>query len=139
MQPSEKPLNLPATFVPSQRATVLRSRLLAVSSVWRDHLNTQPNILKRLSRGSLSYARSPINLSGAAGTNKVSNVISTNVTSCGEALPTDTARERPARSATAMIFEPLPRLVFPTPAPLFRDDKRAIDETLAQVEFSSLP
>lgn len=41
------------------------------------------------------------------------------VTSCGEADATCMATGRPWRSATAMIFVPLPRLVFPTQSPLF--------------------
>jgi hypothetical protein len=71
------------------------------------------------SKGSLSYALSPINLSGFASTNRFSSVSSTSRTSCGEALPTDMATGKPAPSATAMSFVPLPRLVFPTPGPPF--------------------
>jgi hypothetical protein len=45
-------------------------------------------------------------------------------------------RGRPARSATADILEPLPRLVFPTPGPLLGDHRGAIDEAFAQIELS---
>jgi hypothetical protein len=36
----------------------------------------------------------------------------------------------------AMSFVPLPRLVFPTLAPLFRHHERAIDKALGQIDVS---
>ena len=51
--------------------------------------------------------------------NRAANVAVTRVTSCGEALEVWMARGRPARSATAMSFVPLPRLVLPTARPPF--------------------
>jgi hypothetical protein len=44
------------------------------------------------------------------------------------------ARGRPEPSAIAMSFVPLPRLVFSTPAPLFRGYESTVDEALAQVQ-----
>ena len=44
------------------------------------------------------------------------------------------ATGRPARSAIAMIFVPLPRLVFPTWSPFFGAGKGAVDEGLAEVQ-----
>jgi hypothetical protein len=42
------------------------------------------------------------------------------------------------RSATAMSFVPLPRLVVPTPSPLVGDDKSAVDEPCAQIALATL-
>src|SRR5215204_3322078 len=49
----------------------------------------------------------------------LARVASTRETSCGEALSVWRARGTEEPSANAMIFVPLPRLVFPTRAPLF--------------------
>jgi hypothetical protein len=51
----------------------------------------------------------------------------TRVTSCGEADAAWTETARPEPSATAMSFVPLPRLVFPTPSPLYCYHKCSIN------------
>jgi hypothetical protein len=40
-QPSEEPLDLPATLVAPERATVSRLGLLSVAAVWGDHFHAQ--------------------------------------------------------------------------------------------------
>jgi hypothetical protein len=49
------------------------------------------------------------------------------------------ATGRPWRSATAMIFVPLPRLVFRALEPLFRSGKAAVDEGFPEVELTLNP
>jgi hypothetical protein len=46
-------------------------------------------------------------------------LVSTSVTSCGEALGSRAAIGRPAPSAIAMTLVPFPRVVFPTAKPPF--------------------
>src|SRR5919107_5991937 len=79
-----------------------------------------PSSLRSSSRGSESYALSPIRRSGWRSLRKaLARVGPTRVTSCGEALSVWRARGTEELSENAMIFVPLPRLVFPTHAPLF--------------------
>ncbi len=56
------------------------------------------------------------------------------VTSCGAALSIQTDTGSPLRSATAMIFVPLPRFVFPTLHPFFGRSETRVDECLAHIE-----
>lgn len=72
-------------------------------------------------------------------TNLASRVNSTSLTSCGEALAAHMETGRPAGSAIAMAFVPLPRLIFPTQSPLFSHYERAIDKALREVEAPSRP
>src|SRR5215210_3662517 len=79
-----------------------------------------PSSLRSSSRGSESYALSPIRRSGWRCLRKaLARVGSTRVTSCGLALSVWRARGTEEPSENAMSFVPLLRLVFPTRAPLF--------------------
>jgi hypothetical protein len=60
-----------------------------------------------------------------------------NFTSCGVALSTNIATGKPCRSATAMIFVPLPRFVFPTFEPLFSWGEAPVDESFFHVEYTA--
>ena len=77
-----------------------------------------------LSKGSLSYARSPRRFFGNWGAKLLSSVASTSLVSCGEALATCTATGTPFPSVTAMILVPLPRFVLPTAEPPFWPPRR---------------
>ena len=61
----------------------------------------------------------PIKFCGASGITICSKVDIASLTSWGVALSAQTETGSPLRSATAMIFVPLPRFVFPTLHPLF--------------------
>ena len=117
LQPRKKSFNFPSTPIAPQFSAILSRRLFTIRAMRRNHFNSF--FSKSLIDGSLSYALSPISKSGTSSINLFSSVCSTSLTSCGLALVTHTAIGRPAPSATAMSFEPLPRLVFPTPGPLF--------------------
>jgi hypothetical protein len=83
-------------------------------------ISSIPMAARTLSRGSLSYALSPISRSGCSGVKVAARVWGPTVTACGVAAAVWTATERPVRSATAMSFVPLPHLVAPHAwAPLF--------------------
>jgi len=77
-----------------------------------------------LSKGSLSYAKSPSRFFGSLGAKQLSSVASTSWVSCGEALATCTATGTPFPSVTAMILVPLPRFVLPTAEPPFSPRRR---------------
>jgi hypothetical protein len=61
---------------------------------------------------------------------RAGSVYCTRVTSSGEALSIYLASGRLELAAIAMIFVPLPRLVFPTLRPLFRHREGAAYEAL---------
>src|SRR5215210_9562576 len=71
------------------------------------------------SSGSESYALSPIRRFGFSFRKALARVGPTRVSSCGLALSVWRARGTEEPSENAMSFVPLPRLVFPTRAPLF--------------------
>lgn len=77
-----------------------------------------------LSKGSLSYAKSPSMFFGSRGAKQLSSVASTSLVSCGEALATCTATGTPFPSVTATILVPLPRFVLPTAEPPFSPRRR---------------
>jgi len=91
------------------------------------------------SSGSLSYALSPIRRSGfSSATKHLEIVVSARVTSCGEADATYTETGIPALYDIAMIFVPLPRLVFPISFPLFSHYESTVYVTFRQVNPSTI-
>ena len=56
----------------------------------------------------------------------------------GRPTPTLMAIGRPVLFATAMSFEPLPRLSFPNATALFSTGKRTVYETFFYIDFSSI-
>src|SRR5262245_61521364 len=67
-----------------------------------------------------------------------SSVGSNKVTSAGEADASRRPTGIPWPSATTIHFVPLPRLVFPTHAPLFCREKARVDERFVPVEPAGL-
>jgi hypothetical protein len=117
LQPREQAFDFPATLVAAEFATVLRDDTLAVRFVRRDQLNACGGQfrIQRVRVIRLVANQSLWSLIGEA----CDQSFLTSRTSCGEAFSVWMARGRPERSATAMSFVPLPRLVFPTFAPPF--------------------
>lgn len=111
LKPGKPSLHFPAPSVTAEFSPILRLLLLAVGAMRRYQFHA---IFSQL-----LVQRIAVKRSGSSAVNMVFKVGSTRVISCGEALLTDMATGRPERSATAMIFVPLPRLVFPTPWPPF--------------------
>jgi hypothetical protein len=81
---------------------------------------------------------SPISRWGFSFWELLSTVASTRETSCGEALSVWRARGIEEPSENAMIFVPLPRLVFPTDAPFFGHHKRAVYVARWEIYLPSL-
>ena len=124
-EPCERALYLPTLSVSSQLSSILHLVLRSIASVWHNHVNFQ--VLKTLSKGSLSYPLSAISLLGrffgrprpARGTLTASRVCSASFTSAGDAEARMLPRGTPWPSTTTIHFVPLPFLVFPTQAPPF--------------------
>lgn len=117
LKPGKEPFNFPATHISAQFTSILSWWRSSVRTMWRYQFNavkhqscSKPIAVKCLVTNQFL---------GLSSTKELSSVSCTRVTSCGLALSTHMATGRTERSATAMIFEPLPRLVFPTPGPLF--------------------
>ncbi len=90
------------------------------------------------SSGSESYALSPTSRFGFSFRKLEARVALTRVTSCGEALSACRARGEEEPSENAMIFVPLPRLVFPTHSPFFGQHERAVYVALREVYLPAL-
>src|SRR5262249_1746285 len=67
-----------------------------------------------------------------------SKVDMASVTSWGVALSAQTETGRPLRSATAMIFVPLPRSFFRPCSPLFCGCEARVDECFTNIDCASL-
>jgi hypothetical protein len=105
VQPGEQALDLPMPFVAPQDTTILRCGFRPVASVRCDQLDTvgRELVIEQIAVAGMIPGKS-------FGESKGDGV--------GEQKPC-TASGRPAASAMAMSFVPLPRLVLPTLAPLF--------------------
>ncbi len=122
LQPGKQSLDLPSPFVSTQCPAVLRHGPGPIAPMRGDQLDAllfQLGIELVTVVGLISDQSSRV-----WATNLPWTVSGTTVTSCGEADAMCTATGRPWRSATAMIFVPLPRLVFPTQSPLFSPPRR---------------
>lgn len=133
LQPSEQPLQGPATLVATQRLAVLVlprfSRLGAIISI--------PCFSSMCgSSGSESYTLSPISRAASSSRKLPESVYSTSFDSCGEAEPIVRDTETLLPTAIAMISVPLPRLVLPAARPLLGRCEAAADETFVQVQLA---
>src|SRR5579859_3462782 len=66
----------------------------------------------------------------------VASVVSASRVSCGDAEQRCFPRGRPRPSTTTIHFVPLPRLVFPTPQPLFSPERNCRPETIRSISIA---
>ncbi len=118
LQPRKQAFDFPATFVTTQFSAVLRLRLFPIGFMRRNHLNVE---FRQLCIERVRIIRLVANhlLRSLIGEPLANSFADKFDGRSGEAELVWTARGRPKRSATAMSFVPLPRLVAPTPKPLF--------------------
>jgi hypothetical protein len=116
LKPRKKSFNLPTAAIALQAPSIL-CFIYSLASIWGNQFNAVPSEFFVELVGVVSVVADQV-LRGFWDTIS-SNVGTANFTSSGVALSTYTPTGRPWRSATAMIFVPLPRFVFPTFDPLF--------------------
>ncbi len=127
VHPCKQTLDFPSTPVAPEWATILSCRTDTVLSVRRNQLDSLGCQLL-IERITVVGTMIPTIRRGRPMVTASASVASARVTSCGEAEAVCTASGRSVASATTMSFVPLPRLVFPTLAPLFCHREGAVDE-----------
>ena len=129
LQPAKQPLDLPPSSISLQPTSIL-SRIPSGSTMWGNDFNAVESqfcieavrvvgvvtdqVLRRLQQPSLTRWTQLASLRG-------------------EWLSVQTETGNPLRSATAMIFVPLPRFVFPTLCPFFRGREGRVNESLSHI------
>jgi hypothetical protein len=115
LQPSEQPFHLPATLIPPPGAAVLSVRPFAVRSAGRDQLD--PDGREGHVEGGAIVGLITEQPCGALGGNARRESVWDQGGFRRRSSRLWTATGRPARSAPAMSFVPLPRVAVPTPGP----------------------
>ena len=121
-EPGEESLNFPPPSVPAKRAAILHLGTGAIAAMGRNHLDAQQ--LQSFTQRIRIVALVPDQPAGEVVHEAGVKGGSDEVTSLSEAEAAHAERGRPERSATAMSFVPLPRLVGPTHPPLFWRPRR---------------
>ena len=118
LQPREQAFDFPPALIAAEFSTVLRDGTLPVRFVRRDQLDARFRQF-RIQRVRVIRLVANQSLRGFIGEAFDQSFANKSDFMRRSILRVDGAEVGPERSATAMSFVPLPRLVFPTFAPLF--------------------
>src|SRR6266849_825645 len=124
-EPCEGAFDFPAPSVASQRSSVLGHGFASIPAMRRDQFDpalSQPlsqrvTVVTTIGDQAQRFLPRPPRVRRL--TQIVASVVSASRASCGDAEQRCFPKGRPWPSTTTIHFVPLPRLVFPTPAPLF--------------------